>query len=135
MRTFLDTNILLYAEDSSEPAKKSVAIALILEHRRRRTGVISLQVLQEFFVSATRKLKLDPAIARYKVEFHSRFQLAEPTVDDILASIDLHRLRSISYWDALIVRAAKQTGCRVLLSEDMPHGQIIEGVRIVNPFL
>jgi predicted nucleic acid-binding protein len=134
-RTFLDTNVLVYAEDRSNPAKQETAIDLILEHRRQRTGVVSLQVLQEFFVTVTNKLKLDVGIARYKVEFHSRFDVAEPTVQDLLAAIDLHRLHGFSFWDALVLRMAKQTGCRILLSEDMQHGQVIDGVRIVNPFI
>ena len=74
-------------------------------------------------------------MARYKVEFHARFDVVEPSVADILAAIDLHRLRGISYWDALILHSAKKAGCRVLLSEDLQHGQTIDGVRIVNPFL
>jgi predicted nucleic acid-binding protein len=134
-KTFLDSNVLLFAEDSNEPEKREIAIALILKHRRKRTGVVSLQVLQEFFVNATRKLRLDPAIAQYKVEFYSRFQVVEPRVSDILAAIDLHRMYHISYWDSLILRCAKQSGCRVLLTEDMQHGQVVDGVEIVNPFL
>ena len=134
-RTFLDTNILVYAEDRADPVKQRKAVELILEHKRQRTGVVSLQVLQEFFVTVTRKLKLDVGVARYKVEFHSRFQVAEPTVSDILAAIDLHRLHGFSFWDALVLRMAKQAGCRVLLSEDIQHGEEVDGVRIVNPFL
>ena len=134
-RTFLDTNVLLYAEDSSEPRKKEIAVALILEHKRQRTGVVSLQVLQEFFVNAIQKLKVDPGVARYKVEFHARFDVVEPKVTDVLAAIDFHRLHGTSYWDALVIRCAKQSGCRVLLSEDMQQGQVIDGVRIVNPFV
>ncbi len=63
--------------------------------------MVSLQVLQEYFVCATKKLKLDAGIARNKVEFHSRSDVAEPTVADILAAIDLHRLHGLSFWDAL----------------------------------
>ena len=134
-RTFLDTNILVYGDDGDEPEKQRKAIELIAEHRQQRTGVVSLQVLQEYFAAVTRKKKLDPGIARRKVEIYSRFRLGEPTVSDILAAIDIHRLHGFSYWDALVLRMAKQTGCRVLLSEDMQHGQEIDGVRIVNPFL
>lgn len=134
-RTFLDTNVLLYAEDSKEPRKRQLAVTLILEHRRQRTGVVSLQVLQEFFVNATQRLRVDPGVARYKVEFHARFHVVEPKAADVLAAIDFHRLHGTSYWDALILICAKQSGCRVLLTEDMQHGQVIDGVRIVNPFV
>jgi predicted nucleic acid-binding protein len=133
-RTFLDSNVLVYAEDSAESFKQEKAIGLILEHGRQRSGVVSLQVLGEYFSAVTRKLKLDPSVARSQVEFYSRFHVVEPTVADILAAIDLHRLHRISYWDSLIIRCAQQSGCRILLSEDMQHGQEIDGVKIVNPF-
>jgi predicted nucleic acid-binding protein len=134
-RSFLDTNILVYSDDPRDPAKQAKALDLITDHLRLRTGVVSLQVLHEYFVSATGKLKLDSELAKMRVEFFARFQVAEPTVGDILAAIDLHRLHSISLWDALILRCAKQSGCRVLFTEDMQRGQIIDGVRIENPFL
>lgn len=135
VRSFFDTNVLVYADDSAAPAKQQRAIELVSEHRRVRTGVVSLQVLQEYFVTVTRKLHLDARIARRKVELLAEFDVAAPDVGDILAAIDLHRLHTINFWDALLVRAAKQTGCSVLLSEDMQgHGEI-EGVHIVNPFL
>jgi predicted nucleic acid-binding protein len=97
--------------------------------------VVSLQVLQEYFVSATGKLKLDSELARQRVAVFANFHVAELTVGDILAAIDLHRLHCLSLWDTLILRCAKQAGCRVLLSEDMQHGRIVDGVEIVNPFL
>lgn len=134
VRSFFDTNVLVYADDSAAPAKQQRAIELVSEHRRARTGVVSLQVLQEYFVTVTRKLHLDARIARRKVELLAEFDVAAPDVGDILAAIDLHRLHTINFWDALIVRAAKQTGCSVLLSEDMQGHRDIEGVQIVNPF-
>ena len=135
VRSFFDTNVLVYADDSAAPAKQQRAIELVAEHRRTRSGVVSLQVLQEYFVTATRNLGLDPRIARRKVELLAEFDVAAPDLSDVLAAIDLHRLHAISFWDALVVRAAKQAGCSVLLSEDMQDHREIEGVRIVNPFL
>jgi len=134
-RTFLDSNILLYCDDAAYPEKQATALNLVLENKIRRTGVVSLQVLQEYFVNATRKMGVDAGLARQKVEMYSDFHVVEPTVTDVLAAIDLHRLHRISYWDALILRSAKQSGCRVVLSEDMQHGMMVDGVRIVNPFL
>lgn len=134
-RTFLDSNILIYAEDPRDPRKQRTAIEIISKHARQRTCAISIQVLSEYFSTVTRKLMLDAGIARDQVEFYSLFQVVEPRAADVLAAIDLHRLRGFSYWDALILRCAKQAGCRELLSEDMQHGQVIDGVRIVNPFL
>jgi predicted nucleic acid-binding protein len=133
-RSFFDTNVLLYADDKAAPAKQSRALALLAEHRRAGTGVVSMQVLQEYFVSVTRKLRVDAAIARRKVELLAEFDVAAPELADILAAIDLHRLHGFSFWDALVIRTAKQSGCTVLFSEDMQDGQEIDGVRIVNPF-
>ena len=135
VRSFLDTNVLVYADDKSAASKQNVAIGLVAAHRQARTGVVSIQVLQEYFVTVTRKLGVDPQIARRKVELLSEFDVAAPEVADILAAIDLHRLHAVSFWDALILRSAKQTGCTVVLSEDMQHGREIDGVRIINPFL
>jgi len=134
-RTFLDTNILVYSDDPRDPVKRATAIDLVQRHLRSRTGTVSLQVLQEYFVSATGKLKLDSELARQRVEVFAKFHVGEPNIGDILAAIDIHRLHGLSFWDALILRMSKQTGCRVLLSEDMQHGQEFDGVKIVNPFL
>jgi predicted nucleic acid-binding protein len=135
LRTFFDTNVLVYSDDPRDPVKHRKALDLIKQHLSAKTGVISLQVLQEYFVNATGKLKLTAELAKARVEVFAKFQMVEPNIADVLGAIDLHRLHGLSYWDSLIVRCAKQSGCRVLLSEDMQHGQVIDGVRIVNPFL
>lgn len=134
-RSFFDTNVLVYSDDKAFPSKQRRVIELVTEHRRAKTGVLSLQVLQEYFVTITRKLKLDPGIARRKVELLAEFDVAALEFSDVLAAIDLHRLHGFSFWDALVLRAAKQTGCRSLFTEDMKHGQEIDGVRVVNPFI
>jgi predicted nucleic acid-binding protein len=133
-RSFFDTNVIIYADDKASPAKQRRAIELVAEHRRARTGVVSLQVLQEYFVTVTRKLHLDPRIARRKVELLAEFDVTSPGVQDVFGAIDLHRLHELSFWDALIVRSAQQAGCSVLLSENMQNAQEIRGLRIVNPF-
>jgi predicted nucleic acid-binding protein len=133
-RSFFDTNVLIYADDRAVPAKQRSALALVAEHRRAGTGVVSLQVLQEYFVTVTRKLRVDPGVARRKVELLSEFDVASPELADILAAIDLHRLHNLSFWDALIIRSAKQAGCSVLFSEDMQHTRDLDGLQIVNPF-
>ena len=134
-RSFFDTNVLVYADDKAAPAKQRRALDLIAEHRRAGTGVVSLQVLQEYFVTVTRKLRVDVRIARRKVELLAEFDVAAPEVADILAAIDLHRIHAFSFWDALVVRSAKQAGCRVLFSEDLQDARELDGVRFVNPFL
>lgn len=133
-RSFFDTNVLIYADDKAALAKQRKALDLIAEHRRARTGVVSLQVLQEYFVTVTKKLRVDASVARRKVELLSEFDVASPDVADILAAIDLHRLHGFSFWDSLILRAAKQAGCSVLFSEDLQNAREIDGVRVVNPF-
>jgi predicted nucleic acid-binding protein len=133
-RSFFDTNVLVYADDDDAPAKQRLARNLIYEHRRGGTGVVSLQVLQEYFVTVTKKLKSDPRKVRRKVEQLAEFDVATPEVADILAAIDLHRLHGFSFWDALILRSAQQSGCRVLLSEDFQHAREIDGIQVVNPF-
>ena len=133
-RSFFDTNVLVYADDENEPVKQRRSRHLWAEHRRGGTGVISLQVLQEYFVTVTRKLKVDPRTARRKVGLLAEFDVAAPDVGDILAAIDLHRLHGFSFWDALILRSAQQSGCRVLLTEDFQHAREIDGIQIVNPF-
>ena len=133
-RSFSDTNVLIYTDDKSAAAKQQRALELVAEHRHAGTGVVSLQVLQEYFVTATRKLHVDARIARRKVELLAEFDVAHPEVADILAAIDLHRLHGFSFWDALVLRAAKQTGCSVLFTEGMREAREVDGVRIVNPF-
>jgi len=133
-RSFFDTNVLIYADDKAAPAKQRRALDLVAEHRRAGTGVVSLQVLQEYFVTITRKLRVDQRIARRKVELLAEFDIAATDVTDVLAAIDLHFLHGFSFWDALVVRSAKQAGCSVLLTEDMQETREIDGVRIVNPF-
>lgn len=134
VRSFFDTNVLLYADDEGAGAKQSIALDLYAEHRRGGTGVVSTQVLQEYFNGATKKLGLKAEHARRKIELYALLHVAVIGVPDILAAVDLHRLHGFSIWDALVVRAAKQAGCALLLSEDLQHGREVDGVRIVNPF-
>lgn len=134
MRRFLDTNVLLYADDQDAGSKRDHARRLLREAFAAGDAVVSTQVLQEFFVNATRELGVDPAIARRKVELIAELDVVRVDLDLIYSAIDLHRLQAISFWDALIVRAAAVAGCGLLLTEDLQHGQVIDGVRIENPF-
>ena len=134
-RVFFDSNVLIYSDDAASPAKQHMARDLIAHHLRRGTGYLSLQVLQEYFVNATRKHGVQAHVAREKVEIFGAMNVVIPDTRDILAAIDLHRLHRFSFWDAMIFRAVQQSGCSVLLSEDLQHGQIADGIAIVNPFL
>jgi predicted nucleic acid-binding protein len=133
VRSFFDTNVLVYTDDRASPKKQRVALDLFEEHLRAGSGVLSLQVLQEYFAAAC-KLRVDPALARQKVELFATLDLVLPGLDDLLAAIDLHRLHRISIWDGLVIRAAQRSGCRVLLTEDLQTGRSFDGLRVVNPF-
>ncbi|HSU39496.1 MAG TPA: PIN domain-containing protein [Polyangiaceae bacterium] len=133
-RTFIDTNVLVYADDASAGAKRERALAVLAALVGASQAVVSTQVLQEYFVVATRKLGVPPEVARRKVEVLSRLDVVIVRPELVIAAIDLHRLHSISFWDALIVRAAAAASCARVLSEDLQHDQVIDGVRITNPF-
>lgn len=134
VRSFLDTNVLAYTDDHDAPAKQRRALELVEEARTLGLGVVSTQVLQEYFVTATRKLGVEVGIASRKTQLFSRLQVVVIDVPDIDAAIDLHRVHQISFWDALVLRAATRAACAVLLSEDLQHGSVVAGVTIENPF-
>ena len=135
-RAFFDANVLAYGFDKSAPEKREIAQELIREWLPSRKMVISTQVLQELFIVLTRGLKpsLPTEKARKVIEDFSKIEvhLVEPEI--ILRAIDVSQKHKISFWDALIVSAASKARCRVLFTEDLNHGQKIEGVKIVNPF-
>ena len=133
-RSFFDTNILLYTDSRDAAAKRKRAFDLLGEHRLARSGVVSLSPPGIFRGRDARKLGVDVDVARRKVELFANFHLVVLDVEDVLAAVDLHRLHQVSFWDALIVRAAKQGGCPDVYSEDLQHDRTIDGVRIVNPF-
>lgn len=132
---FFDTNILIYADDASAPEKQDRAITLFAEHLRRGTAVVSLQVLQEYYAAATRKLRLAPEFAQRKVEILAGCKVVRFETSDVIAAIELHRLTRLSFWDAMIVHAARSAGAAVLYSEDFQAGAILGGVPVVNPFV
>lgn len=134
--TFVDTNVLVYAHDKTDPVKQAVAQAALEQLWSQRSGVLSTQILQEFYVVATarQKLAMTPGEAREIVELYSTWPvvLIEPPL--ILTASRLHEQQSMSFWDALVVEAASVAGAGRLLTEDLTHGQEIQGVRIENPF-
>jgi predicted nucleic acid-binding protein len=134
VRSFVDTNVLVYADDGAAPAKQARARALIGDLFAAGSGVLSLQVLREYFVVATGKLGIGAEEARRKVEIYSHFDVVTSDVDDLLAAIDLHRLHGLTLWDALIVQSALAARCGLLYSEDLQHGRRFGSVRIENPF-
>jgi predicted nucleic acid-binding protein len=133
-RSFLDSNILVYTDDQDSPDKRTRAIDIVDRGALEGWAAVSTQVLQEYFVVTTRKLGVSARIAREKVEIFSRLNLVTNRSEDILAAIDIHRLHQVSFWDALIIRAAQQARCTVLLTEDLQHAGRLAGLDIVDPF-
>lgn len=133
-RFFLDTNIVAYADDLDAPAKQAVALALVERAFGESAGVISIQVLQEYFVTATRKLGVSREDARRKVELLSRLEWVRLDATDLLAAIDLQGHHGFSFWDALIIQAALVARCSILYSEDLQSGFRLGSLQIVNPF-
>jgi predicted nucleic acid-binding protein len=136
-RSFVDTNILVYAHDATAGQKRERARALLTELWASGEGCLSVQVLQEFFVTVTRKVPkpLDAASAAAIVADLSHWRVHSPRSDDVLSAIGSHRRQDISFWDAMIVCSAASLGCGTLYSEDLNPGQQYEGVRVRNPFL
>lgn len=135
MRSFFDTNVIVYADAADEPAKQRRAIHLIKTHRAAATAVLSTQVLQEYVNVALRKLRLPVPLIRERLGLYSRFDLVPATPDVIEGALALHVLHGTSFYDALILQAAIASGCSVLFSEDLQNGEVIGGVKIVNPFV
>lgn len=135
-RCFVDTNVLIYAYDSQAGAKQQRAQQRLSALWESNTGVLSVQVLQEFFNNATRKLR-DPlglAKAREIIRLYREWVLVPATPEQVLAATELMESYRLSFWDSMIVAAAEAADATVLLSEDMSHGQVIAGIRIENPF-
>jgi predicted nucleic acid-binding protein len=133
-REFIDTNVLVYADDARDRRKQARARELIRRLMRERRGVLSLQILQEFFAAATRKLGMSSKEAKQRVSLYSRFDVVTLTPTDLLAAIDLHRMHQLSIWDSLVIRAALNGVCTVLHTEDMQAGYMIEDVLLTDPF-
>ena len=136
-RSFFDTNVLIYLFDEDETEKKVRAQEIFGREAGAGRAVLSTQVLQEFYVNATRKLSppLPSEVAEERVQDFSRLSLVRIETAMILSAIVRSREYMLSFWDALIVEAALKGGADRLLTEDLQHGQEIEGLRIENPFL
>ncbi len=132
---FLDTNILLYSisRDANEAQKREKAISILDEDG----GALSVQVLQEFYVQATRASRPDPIphpVAAGLINTWMRFAVQDVTASILTQALDIKSKHGFSYWDSAIIAAARALGCRQLYSEDMTHGRDVEGVLVINPF-
>jgi len=132
-KVFLDTNILVYAQDQDSPVERRRSREVIAALAQSGTGVISTQVLQEFYVTVTRKLGVAPLAAKRVLQTFKIFEIVQASPDLIERAIDCSVLNTISFWDALIVAAAASSGCAIVYSEDLNPDQTIQGVRVENP--
>lgn len=137
MRAFFDTNILVYLFDEDAPEKKALAQKLFERETDAGRAILSVQVLQEFYVTVTRKLAnpLSPEIAENVVRNLTALPLITIDATLVLTAIGKSRLLGFSFWDALIITAAITGGAAHLFTEDLQHGQIIDGMLIKNPFV
>jgi predicted nucleic acid-binding protein len=135
-KTFVDTNVLIYAHDADAGKKHETAKTVLRELWSRRTGVLSPQVLHEFYVNVTRKIgaPLPKPSARAVVDSYIVWCVQTSPVE-ISAAFRIEDEARIGFWDALIVAAARKAGAELILSEDLNPRQVIAGVRVQNPFL
>ncbi len=135
-RTFVDTNVLIYAHDVDAGRKHEVAEHLLRTLWEERAGILSTQVLQEFYVNATRKIRkpLTKAKARGVVDTYAAWCVDGITANDLSAAFQIEDQARVGFWDALIIAVAARAGARRLVSEDLNAGQSIAGITIHNPF-
>ena len=133
---FVDTNILVYAYDSSAQGRHNQAKALLTDLWRNGLGCLSIQTLQEFFVTITRKVARPMAAdeAAQIISDLGHWRVHSPTVEDVLEAIALQQRSRLSFWDAMVLTSAEQLECSVLWSEDLNPGQDYTGVKVLNPF-
>ncbi len=136
-RQFVDSNLLVYSFDSTAGEKREKAMAFLAELWNRREGCVSLQVLQEFFVSVTTKLRnpLTPKEGAEQVSRFAEWDVHEPGRGDLVAAIDLQQRLRVSFWDAMIIQSARQMRCGILWTEDLSDRQYYAGVQVRNPFV
>jgi predicted nucleic acid-binding protein len=136
-RIFVDTNILVYAHDLSAGDRHAKASAVIESLWESEMGVISTQVLQEFYVTVTRKTKdtLTPAEAREIIRNYLAWPMQINDPETTIRASEIEEKHRLSFWDALIVAAALRLQAKKIITEDLSHGQIIEGILVENPLI
>jgi predicted nucleic acid-binding protein len=136
-KVFLDTNILIYAHDMDAGVKHDAARSIVEKIWDDEAGIISTQVIQEFYVNVTRKMPkpISPVQARGIIINYFSWQVEAIEPHTILSASEIEEKYILSFWDSLIIATASQAEANKILTEDMNHGQIIEGILIENPFL
>lgn len=136
-KIFVDTNIIIYAHDLDSGPKHDIAKTIIEDLWEEKSGIISTQVLQEFYVNITRKIPtpLPPAQARGVIENYLVWRVELNGPETILLASEIEERYNLSFWDSMIVAAARNAEAEKILTEDLNPGQIVEGILIENPFL
>lgn len=132
---FLDTNIIIYAFDNSNPGKQSTARNLVADLMTSGNGIISTQVLQEFYFVATQKMNIIPEMARSVLDSLMALEVIVITPELIKSAVDDQLRWQLSFRDALILSAAAHVGCYTLYSEDLSHDQMYGKVKVINPLM
>ena len=136
-KIFVDTNILIYAHDLDAGRRNEISAAILRELWEKRLGVISTQVLQEFYVNLTRKIEnpLPKSKARGIIESYLAWPVELNDVRTVLSASEIEERHMLSFWDAMIVASARKAKAEKIITEDLNHGQEIEGILIENPFV
>jgi predicted nucleic acid-binding protein len=134
-KTFIDTNIVVYANDKRDPVKQKTAIDLISTLIDSGRGVVSTQVLQEYAVTALQKLQQRPDVVIRTIAILEHFEVIHQTPEMIRKAVELKTLYHISFWDACIISNAEVAGCSTIISEDLNSGRFYSGIAVINPFI
>lgn len=132
-KIFIDTNLLVYSMDRHDPGKRDKCRDLLRSLTGENKGVISTQVMQEFYVAVTKKLRADALIVKDILRAFERFEIVMITPEMIYNAIDCGILNRLSFWDSLIIVSAESAKCDLIWTEDLNDGQTIRGVRVQNP--
>ena len=136
-KVFVDTNVLIYAYDIVAALVFTPCLEILHTLWKTKSGIISIQVMQEFFVNVTRKIPRPLSVAKSKgiLQAYLAWEIPPTQADTVLLAVDIMARHQLSFWDAMIIASATKGGAKTLLSEDMNHDQLIEGVRVLSPFM
>lgn len=132
-KIFIDTNVLIYSQNNKEAEKQSACRKVISNIADSNLLVISTQVMQEYYNVVTLKMGIDKLLAKKTVKMFDVYEIVTIQPSIIFKAMDIHVLNQLSFWDSLIISAAKSANCTMVLTEDMNDGQVIEGVKIQSP--
>lgn len=133
-RIFIDTNIIIYANDARDTEKQAIALEIVTEHMKLGTGVISTQVLQEYAHVALNKLRQRQDVILRQLVLLEELEVIQQSPTLIRRSVEIKTTYQISFWDACIISAAEYAKCNIILSEDLNSGQFYSGIALENPF-